>query len=308
MDPVITVISPVYNNENGIELFVQNLVLQLDLIGVLYEIILIEDGSRDQTWQSILKIALNEPAIRAVRLSRNFGQHAAILAGIDLAKGEYIVVMDSDLQDEPSYISEMFQKAKSGYDVVHTYRSDRKQSVFYRFASFIVYRLLSVKSDLKYTNWMGNFKLISRKALNMINQIKSVYPLFEINIQFIGLNQTAIPVIRNKRLQGRSSYSFISKLRFVKSILLNYSELIFSLFLKFSLLNLCAAIVVFIFYLLYYIDSLFAVIWIMFFVLLSALFFCTGILGYHLRTIIRQSRNWPVYLIREKYSYKDFNS
>ena len=128
----LSIVTPVYQAENLIDELVDRVRKEVSQITDHFEMILVEDGSHDKSWEIILKNSRNDPRIKGIRLSRNFGQHAAIAAGIEAASGEWTVVMDCDLQDLPEEISALYQKAQEGFDIVLAERADRSGTIYSR--------------------------------------------------------------------------------------------------------------------------------------------------------------------------------
>jgi dolichol-phosphate mannosyltransferase len=207
----ISVVSPVYRAEDCISQLYQRLVKTLSYITSKYEIILVEDCGGDQSWQYIQEIASKDKHIKAIKLSRNFGQHQAITAGLQYATGDYIVVMDCDLQDQPEEIEKLYNKILEGYDIVTGYRAQRKDSFLKRLSSKLFYNLYSYASGISMDNGITNFGIYSNKVINNFLNFKEQHRFFPIAIKWLGFNSVSIDIKHSKRLSGKSSYT-ISKL------------------------------------------------------------------------------------------------
>src|SRR6266436_1002972 len=164
--PHISIVTPVYNETSAtLNALVDRLTTTLIPLAADHEIILVDDGSENDAWDSISTISRANPKVKGIQLARNFGQHSAIAAGLDHASGDWVVVMDSDLQDRPEVIPELYEKAKGGYDVVFVDRAARPEGIFYRFLTATFYKLLNFLAGQDYKRTQGNFSFISREVV-----------------------------------------------------------------------------------------------------------------------------------------------
>ena len=220
----ISIVSPVYKAES----LISNLVIQIrhaiKPLNENFEILLIEDGSPDKSWEQIEKLCLQFPEIRGIRLSRNFGQHHAISAGLTLARGEWIVVMDCDLQDKPSEIPKLVKKAREGYDVVLARRVLRQDGFFKKLSSSIFYFVLSWLTGMKHDPTIANFGIYSRKVIDAINSMPESIRYFPTMVRWVGFQTTCISVEHAKREEGKTSYNFKRLLNLALDICLAYSD------------------------------------------------------------------------------------
>lgn len=204
----ISVVSPVY----GAGQLVQDLVTQLR--GVLgqvtpnYEIILVEDGSPDSSWLEIQKACANYPEVTGIRLSRNFGQHYAISAGLTRAKGDWIIVMDCDLQDRPSEIPKLLTEAKKGYDIVLARRAVRQDNWFKRASSRMFYCILSYLTGTEQDPTIANFGIYNKKVIATINALPETIRYFPTMVRWVGYRTTKLDVTHAERPKGKTSYNF----------------------------------------------------------------------------------------------------
>jgi dolichol-phosphate mannosyltransferase len=232
----ISIISPVYRAERILDKLVCQLSDSLHEMGVTFEIILVDDRSPDNSWEVMKQLSTKFPELKSIRLSRNFGQHPAIMAGLSLAKGEWIVVMDCDLQDQPIEISKLYNKALEGYDMVLASREVRKDIFFKKLSSKIFAKLYGYLTDSNFDNSVANFGIYKRKVieevLNMNDFIKS-FPLF---VQWVGFNKTIIKVEHAKRNSGKSSYTYRKLLSLAFNTIISFSNKPLKLVVKFGLL------------------------------------------------------------------------
>jgi len=234
--PHISIVSPVYRGENLVAELVRRIHQSVSTITPDYEIILVEDCGPDSSWNKIVALAEKDPKIKGFQLSRNFGQHPAIMAGLTKAKGEWVVVMDCDLQDQPEEINALYKKAIEGYDMVLASREVRKDNFFKILSSKIFARLYGYLTDSNFDNSVANFGIYNKKVieevLNMNDFIKS-FPLF---VQWVGFNKTIIKVEHAKRNSGKSSYTYRKLLNLAFNTIISFSNKPLKLVVKFGLL------------------------------------------------------------------------
>lgn len=209
--PLISIVSPVYKAEKIISELVNQINLEVSKITTQFEIVLVEDGSLDNSWEEIEKQCALFSHVKGIKLSRNFGQHFAITAGIENAKGEYVIVMDCDLQDNPKYISDLYQEALKGYDIVYTYKTERHHTFLKNITAYLFNKIFNYLIDNK--NWksdnnVGAYSLLSRKAANAFISLNDYQRHYLMVLRWIGFRHTYIEIQHNKRAEGKSSYSF----------------------------------------------------------------------------------------------------
>lgn len=221
---LLSIVSPVYNAEDNVPGLVEQIRAVLKHLDKNFEILLVEDGSPDKSWEEIEKICLKFPEIRGIRLSRNFGQHHAISAGLTLARGEWIVVMDCDLQDQPSEIPKLLLKAREGYDIVLARRVLRQDGFFKKLSSSIFYFVLSWLTGMKHDPTIANFGIYSRKVIDAINSMPESIRYFPTMVRWVGFQTTSISVKHAKRKKGKTSYNFKRLLNLALDICLAYSD------------------------------------------------------------------------------------
>lgn len=232
----LSIVSPIYKAENIVEKLVSEIEKEVSKLNIAYEIILVDDRSPDNSWQKMKTIAAQNDKVKIVRLSRNFGQHPAIMAGLQSAIGEWIVVMDCDLQDQPKEILKLYDKAQEGYDIVLASREVRKDSVFKKLTSKMFAKLYGYLTESNFDNSVANFGIYNNKVisevLNMNDYIKS-FPLF---VQWVGFERTTIKVEHASRDSGKSSYTYKKLLSLAFNTIISFSNKPLKLFVKFGLL------------------------------------------------------------------------
>ncbi len=224
MTPLISIVSPVYRAENILEELIQRIKQSLSSLEVDFEIILVDDFSPDQSWRKIEELSLIHPEIKGIKLSRNFGQHYAITAGLDQAKGEWIVVMDCDLQDRPEEIPNLLRKAKDGFDVVLARRVNRKDGLFKRLSSKLFYRTLAYLTGSHQDESIANFGVYHQKVIREIVSMRESIRYFPTMVKWVGFRQTTLDVVHAEREDGNSSYNFKRLFNLALDIMLAYSD------------------------------------------------------------------------------------
>lgn len=220
----LAVIIPLYNEAAVIPELYRRLRAVLDQIGPDYEVVLVDDGSADETWNRIRQIAAEDAHFQGLRLSRNFGQHYAITAGLDHCDGDWIVIMDGDLQDQPEEIPRLLRKAEEGFDVVLARREHRSHSLFKRLSSRVFWRVFNYLTGMDYDERVGNFRIISRRVLNNIRTMREQLRFLGGLINWVGFPQTEIAVRHAPRAHGRTAYTPARLWRLAQEIVIAWSD------------------------------------------------------------------------------------
>ncbi len=220
----ISIISPVYLAEDVLDKLVKRTHEAVQCVTDDFEIILVDDGSPDKSWLEIERLATIYSEIRGIRLSRNFGQHYAITAGLDKAKGEWMVVMDCDLQDRPEEIPNLYRKCKEGFDVVQARRIERKDSWSKKLGSKLFYRSLSWLTGLNHDSSIANFGIYHQKVICAIVEMRESIRFFPSMVKWVGFKQTSIEVEHAANEERQSAYSFTKLARLALDIVLAYSD------------------------------------------------------------------------------------
>jgi glycosyltransferase involved in cell wall biosynthesis len=209
----VSVVIPVLNEAETIPLLLPR--LREILHGVTWECIFIDDGSTDSTSRILELAALEDPRIRVLRFSRNFGHQAAVTAGLDFADGDAVVVMDADLQDPPELLPRMLALFSQGFDVVSPQRISREgETRFKRWTSSLFYRGISRMSDQRLTPDVGDFRLFSRRAVLAIRSLREQHRYMRGMAAWLGLREAIVPFERKSRAAGSTHYPFLKMLRF----------------------------------------------------------------------------------------------
>ncbi len=208
-DSLLTVVVPVFNEQDVIDVFYQRLVDSMKDIGIGLEIILVDDGSSDNSSGHIAELASRDDRICVVELSRNFGKEIALTAGLDHANGDAIVIIDADLQDPPELIPVLLQEWQAGYDVVYARRTSRKgDTLLKKITAYIFYRVMQSSSRVTIPVDTGDFRLLSRRALNALLKLREQHRYMKGLFAWIGYSQKEVLYDREARYSGRTKWSY----------------------------------------------------------------------------------------------------
>jgi polyisoprenyl-phosphate glycosyltransferase len=301
----ISIISPVYKAYNILDELVRRIKISVESITEDYEIILVEDGCPENSWEKIEALAMDNPQIIGIKLSRNFGQHHAITAGLDHAKGDWVVVMDCDLQDRPEEIPKLYHKALEGFDIVFARRVDRQDGFFKKLSSKLFYKAFSYLSGIEQDGTVANFGIYSNKVIHVVKQIREPMRAFTPMVRWVGFSNSTINVEHNERFNGRSSYNWSKLINLALDIALAYSDKPLKLTVKLGfLLSFFAIIFAIISLIRFYIGditmsgytSLIVSIWF----LSGLIIFILGIVGLYISKIFDGVKSRPLYIISKQ--------
>jgi dolichol-phosphate mannosyltransferase len=222
----LSVVIPVYNEEANVQLLYQRLVAVLAGLNLTEtELVFVNDGSTDNTIDTIKSLPKSTVNVRYLDLSRNFGHQIAVTAGLDQCKGDLVVIIDADLQDPPELIAEMVEKAKSGYDVVYARRTKRQgESLLKRATAKYFYRLLARITSVDIPIDTGDFRIITRRVVDALRQMPEREKFLRGQIAWIGFNQTYIEYEREERQAGSTGYTWRKMLRFALDGITSFSN------------------------------------------------------------------------------------
>lgn len=220
----ISVVIPVYNAEKCLDELYRRLKVALESISTDFEIVLVEDCGNDNSWVVIERLAAADPRVRGIQFSRNFGQHYGITAGLDYCQGDWVVVMDCDLQDRPEEIPRLYAKAQEGYDIVLARRGVRCDPLIKRAISWMFYKLFSYLADIEYDAQTGNFRIMSRKVTENFRRMREQLRFCGGLVQWMGFPTASIDVEHEKRFDGKSTYTFAKLWKLAVETIIAYSD------------------------------------------------------------------------------------
>ena len=302
---MISIVSPVYRAEKILPILVSEINLVMERIGEDYEIILVDDRSPDNSWEVMKVISSQNPKIKSIRLSRNFGQHSAIFAGLTKTKGNWVVVMDCDMQDQPKEIAKLYKKALEGYDIVLGQRENRKDKFLKKLSSKLFYKVFNYLSGGQFNNEIGNFGIYKKKVIGSILNINDYIKFFPLFINWVGFKSISIPIEHSERMEGKSSYSVSRLLKLAFNAIISFSDKPLRLFINFGLGISILSFILGIYYLYLSIthritqpgfSSLILSIWFLSGIIIS----CIGIVGVYLGKTFDQAKGRPIFIIDEE--------
>lgn len=210
-----TIIVPVYNEEVVVQETYRRLTQVMAPLGEPYELLFVNDGSRDRTAEMIKEFAESDQCVKLLDFSRNFGHQIAITAGMDYARGDAVVIIDADLQDPPELIPQMIEKWQEGYEVVYARRAKRKgETLFKKWTASFFYRTLRVLTEVNIPLDTGDFRLIDRKVCATMRGIREKNRFVRGLVSWVGFRQAAIEYVREERFAGETKYPLKKMLRF----------------------------------------------------------------------------------------------
>ena len=300
----LSVVIPVYCCGRSLSELAQRLHATLGEVSSDYEVIMVNDGSPDEAWPVICQLASQDDRVKGLSLSRNFGQHYAITAGLDIARGDWVVVMDCDLQDIPEEIPKLYNAALSGFDIVVGRRAERKDTWIKKLASKGFYRAFIFFTDTSVNSQISNFGIYSCKVIDSIRRFSEQSRSFGLLAVWVGFRRTEIDVQHAARHYGQSSYTFHKMVNLAIDSVVSHSSKLLRLTIKLGLL-LCAvslglAGIIVARYLLY---GTAIIGWTS---LIVSIYFtagliigCLGILGMYIGKIFDEVKQRPLYIVKE---------
>jgi glycosyltransferase involved in cell wall biosynthesis len=301
--PILSVVIPLFNEAGLVEEIIERVKNNLEIITEDYEILIVDDGSTDSTWENILNYTLDK-RIRGIKFSRNFGQHYAITAGLHKSVGEWVVVMDGDLQDRPEVIPELYRKAMTGFDIVFVSRQNRPEKMYYLITQKLFYVILKTLSGIDFDSRQANFSIISRKVVEEFKNFSENSRFYGSTIKWLGFKRSEIMADHGQRHSGIPSYTLKSRLKLATEVILSFSNRPLRFATALGLLLSISSIIIAIYLLVgtilwgYSVTGWASLIIALFFlsgIILSIL----GILGIYIGKIFDQTKDRPLYIISE---------
>ncbi|OPJ60509.1 glycosyltransferase family 2 protein [Clostridium oryzae] len=307
----ISVVVPMYNEEKVVEECYKRLTKVLISLKIEYEIIFVNDGSRDNTEIILRSIAATDTRARVINFSRNFGHQTAVTAGICNAEGDVVVLIDADLQDPPELIEEMVKIKQQGYDVVYGKRKHREgETLFKLITAKYFYRFINYMSDVDIPKDTGDFRLMDRKVVDIFKTMPERNRFIRGMVSWIGFKQTAIEYEREKRFAGKTKYSLSKMINFAYDGIISFSNKPLKFVSLMGLATVFISIVLLIYSIVIKLTTSHATAgWASIMVTITFLggmqLFAMGIIGEYIARIYDESKNRPMYVIKEKLNFKD---
>src|SRR5690242_1609167 len=302
--PAVSVVAPCFDEEDVLPLFLSRVGGVLDSLGGTSEIVLVDDGSRDQTWEIIAKAAVEEPRIVGVRLMRNHGHQLALTAGLSVCRGERILIIDADLQDPPELLPAMMTLMDEGADVVYGQRRVREgESLFKRATAAAFYRLIGRMTDVEIPLDAGDFRLVTRRVLDLLLAMPERHRFIRGMVAWIGGRQVPIVYDRKPRAAGESKYPLGKMIRFAADAITAFSVVPLMASMTIGWIMAAVGFAFFVYSIVGWLaghtlpgwTSLMAAIG----VLGGMQFLMLGIIGAYLGRLYDQSKGRPLFMIRE---------
>ena len=224
MDPTFTIIAPVFNERESLPLLFQRVSEVMDTSAEPWELILVDDGSTDGSTEMIRELAQKDERVRPVIFARNFGHQIAVTAGLDYSRGQAVIIIDADLQDPPEVILELIQKWREGFEVVYAVRAEREGETWFKtFTASLFYRLIYRITDVKIPLDTGDFRLLDRKVVDVMNSMREKYRFLRGMSSWVGFKQTGVPYRRAARFAGTTKYPFKKMLKLAITAVTGFS-------------------------------------------------------------------------------------
>ncbi len=306
----ISVVIPVYKCKESLPELTERLGKVLSNLVKDYEIIYVVDGNFFGEWEMIKKISQGNLHVKGILLSRNFGQHSAIFKGLEYAKGDWIVVMDCDLQDKPEEVEKLYLKALEGYEVVLARRAIRRDGYLKRKFSKLFYRILSYLTETEQDPAVANFGIYHHKVINAILDLGDYVKFLPTMVQWVGFKISKVEVEHNERKYGRSSYNFMKLLRLAVDVILTFSDKPLRLIIYFGCIITIISVFVALYYFYKYItgkiivigySSLIISLWFLF----GINFIMLGIVGIYIGKTFNQTKSRPYAIVSQTINFND---
>ena len=298
----ITIIGPCYNESDNIDEYLERITKILVKLKLDYQIVLVDDGSVDNTWEKILKNSRKNNNIYGIKFTRNFGHQSAIMAGIHFANSELVFFSDVDLQDPPELLEHMFEKmSQNKFDAVFGKRSKNNENFFKKYFSILFYKFFNIISNIKISEQTSDFILINRKVLTELKKVKDKDIFLRGLIPWFGFNIGYVEFQREKRIKGNTGWSISKMLDFSIIALLSFSN--FPMRLSFILSLVSVITFIFLSFFALYSYAFMDVVrgWTSIFMLISffntIIFFVLGIMAEYVGRIYLNTKNKPLYIV-----------
>lgn len=302
--PHISIVSPEYRGEKMVKELVDRIATSVSTITEDWEIILVNDASPDGTWSEIEKVCAQDKRVKGLNLSRNFGQHYAITAGLNYAKGDWVVVMDCDLQDRPEEIPNLYKKTQEGYDSVLAQRVHREHSWIKQLGSKSFYALLAYLTETRQDASVANFGIYNRKVINAILAMGDKMRYFPAQVQWVGFRKAYLPIQHDARAEGKSTYNFGRLFKLALDTIISFSDKPMRLMVKIGAwMTILSFLIALIYIIRYFVGdiqvmgftSLIISIWFLTGVVISLL----GLVGLYIGKMFDTVKNRPTYIVSE---------
>jgi glycosyltransferase involved in cell wall biosynthesis len=310
--PRYSIIAPCFNEEGVLPELHRRIQEVMDQTGDDWELVLVNDGSRDRTPQMMRELRAADPRVKVVDFARNFGHQIAVTAGLDYAQGDAVVIIDADLQDPPEVILQMIDCWKEGYEVVYAVRSERKGETWFKeFTAKLFYRIIYRITDVDIPLDTGDFRLMDRKVVETINRMRERHRFIRGMTSWVGFRQTGVHYVREERYAGETHYPFRKMFKFALDAItgFSYAPLQLATYLGFIIAGLSAIGAILVVYARLFMGA--APFYGQATTLVAVLFLggvqliTLGIIGEYLGRIYDEVRGRPLYVVRQALGFKE---
>ncbi len=299
---MLSVVIPAFNEQETVAAAAREIGRVLTEAQIPYELVFVDDGSRDETWACIR--ALDDPAVRGVRFSRNFGKEAAIFAGLGQAKGDCVAVMDCDLQHPPEKLVEMYRLWQDGFEVIEGVKTDRgEESALHRGCAKLFYKIISRATKIDMSR-ASDFKLLDRKAVDVLLTMREKRAFFRALSSWVGFRTVQVPYEVRERIAGQSKWSTRALIRYALTNITAFTAFPLHLVTIFGVITLLVSVVLGVIALVQKIMGValggFTTVIILLLFLGSLIMISLGIIGYYVGNIYEEIQDRPRYIIAER--------
>jgi glycosyltransferase involved in cell wall biosynthesis len=307
---MISVVAPVHNEAENLAELHRRVSASLAELGE-YELLLVDDGSTDPSWERMVELAGSDRRVRLLRLSRNFGHQPALTAGLDAARGEAVVLMDADLQDPPELIPSLVAKWRDGYDVVYALRTGREgETRFKRLTATVFYRLLRRMTRVEIPANAGDFRLLSRRAVDALARMPERARFLRGMTSWVGFRQTAVPYRRDPRVAGETKFPTRRMIRFALDAITSFSTTPIKIVTGIGalLVVFCVGVLVWAIYVKYFTNKAiqgWTSVLIVVLLLGGMQLVGLGVIGQYVARIFEEAKQRPLYLVQEAVGFEE---
>lgn len=310
--PRYSIIAPVFNEEGNLHELYRRIKETLDTTGEPWELVLVNDGSRDRSAEIMRELHAADPRVKIIEFAKNFGHQLAVTAGLDYARGDAVVIIDADLQDPPSVILQMIDKWKEGYEIVYAVRAERKGETWFKeFTAKLFYRIIYRITDIDIPLDTGDFRLIDRRAVDTLKSMRERHRFIRGMTSWIGFRQTGVKYVREERFAGETHYPFRKMFKFALDAITGFSYLPLQMatYVGFAIAGISAIAALAVIYARLFLTSqaffgqattLVAVLFLGGIQLITL-----GIIGEYLGRIYDEVKQRPLYVVREAQGFEE---
>ncbi|WP_139904668.1 glycosyltransferase family 2 protein [Clostridium thermarum] len=308
---LLSIVVPMYYEEEVAEECYKRLTNVMKAKEFEYELLFVNDGSKDKTYEILREIAKNDIRAKVINFSRNFGHQAAVTAGIEASKGDAVVIIDADLQDPPELIGDMVKLWENGYEVVYAKRMKRKGETWFKLVTAkYFYKFLDAMSDVKIPQNTGDFRLIDRKVANVFLAMPEKNRFIRGMISWVGFNQIAIEYIREERFAGKTKYPLKKMIKFAKDGIIGFSTKPLKLITTLGLISVLLSFILFVYTIISKllqtdIERGWASIMVAIAFFSGVQLLSLGIVGEYIARIYDETKGRPLYIVKEKLNFDE---